>query len=104
MSFEALLRVLGLNRAPVHHGSAGWTAPPSELLRAGRGALEGGSFCLGKLGAKRVVLPKADIWAHLPSGASLDPSTSDTVRQWLIEQEQDGFVRRIESRQCQARV
>lgn len=44
-----------------------------------------------------VVLPKADIWAHLPSGASLDPSTSDTVRHWLIEQEQDGFVRRIES-------
>lgn len=44
-----------------------------------------------------VVITKTDILQLLPSGRSLDPSTSDTVRDWLIHQDQDGFVRRIES-------
>ena len=44
-----------------------------------------------------VVLTKTDVLRKLPIGKSLDPQTSDTVRDWLIEIEQDGFVRRIES-------
>jgi hypothetical protein len=42
-----------------------------------------------------VVLTKADILRRLPSGQGLDPTSSDSVRDWLIEHEQDGFVRRI---------
>ena len=44
-----------------------------------------------------VVLTKTDVLRKLPIGKSLDPQTSDTVRDWLIGIEQDGFVRRIES-------
>ncbi|OYN93382.1 hypothetical protein CGZ95_18640 [Enemella evansiae] len=44
-----------------------------------------------------VVLTKFDVLSTLPSGATLDPASSDTVREWLISQDQDGFVRRIES-------
>jgi len=44
-----------------------------------------------------VVLTKADVLRRLPSGEHMDPTTSDGVREWLMVQEQDGFVRRIES-------
>lgn len=43
-----------------------------------------------------VVLTKVDILRRLPSGAGIDP-TSLGVRDWLISQQRDGFVRRIES-------
>lgn len=44
-----------------------------------------------------VVITKVDLLRRLPAGASLDPSSSDSVRAWLCDQEQDGFLRRIES-------
>ncbi len=44
-----------------------------------------------------VVLTKADILSRLPSGQSLDPSTSASVRGWLVAQQEDGLVRRLES-------
>ncbi len=44
-----------------------------------------------------VVLTKTDILRKLPMGSSLDASSSEGVREWLISIEQDGFVRRIES-------
>lgn len=44
-----------------------------------------------------VVLTKTAILRQLPSGESLEPSTSEGVRDWLISQEQDGFIRRMES-------
>ncbi|HZM57478.1 MAG TPA: hypothetical protein VFC03_20885 [Acidimicrobiales bacterium] len=44
-----------------------------------------------------VVVTKADVLRRLPSGAQLDPTSSDGVREWLMVQEQDGFIRRMES-------
>lgn len=44
-----------------------------------------------------VVITKTDILRLLPSGQALDPTSSDSVRDWLIRQNQDGFVRRLES-------
>ncbi len=44
-----------------------------------------------------VVLTKTDILRKLPVGSSLDPTSSQGVREWLVSIEQDGFVRRIES-------
>lgn len=44
-----------------------------------------------------VVVTKADVLRRLPSGEQLDPTTSTGVRDWLTDQEQDGFIRRIES-------
>ena len=46
---------------------------------------------------RAVVLTKTDVLRRLPSGRSLDPETSEGVRDWLVGVEQDGFVRRIES-------
>lgn len=43
-----------------------------------------------------VVLTKADVLSMLPAGRDLDATTSDGVRQWLFNYEEDGFVRRIE--------
>ena len=44
-----------------------------------------------------VVLTKTEVLQKLPSGMSLDPENSDGIRDWLIDVEQDGLVRRIES-------
>lgn len=44
-----------------------------------------------------VVLTKTEVLQKLPSGMSLDPENSDGIRNWLIDVEQDGLVRRIES-------
>lgn len=64
MSLDLLLRALGLRGAPTHHGSAGWTEPPRELLRPKRGPLPEGGFYLGRSAGKRVVLPKAETLRH----------------------------------------
>jgi len=44
-----------------------------------------------------VVVTKADVLLQLNAGSNLAQDSSDGVRNWLISQEQDGFVRRIES-------
>lgn len=43
-----------------------------------------------------VVVTKLDLLQTLPAGMGMMPGNSDGIRQWLVAQEQDGLVRRLE--------
>ncbi len=64
MSLDALLRALRLKKTPLHHGSAGWAPPSSDMLRPERELLPKGSFFLGGFGRKQVILPPAETLRH----------------------------------------
>ena len=64
MSLDRVLRALGLRRTPVHHGSAGWGKPASNLFENDRGPIPEGGLYLGRWAGKRVVLPKAETLRH----------------------------------------